>query len=115
MNQDTFKTRFKALVGNTFFTVVFEKTNGEPRTLTGRLGVHKYVTGNGKPFKGGEGETVIRVWEVLPGGQGQYRSFDVTRLRRLRCRGTEINFTAGVQRRGMVKAGRMHEQTRKAA
>lgn len=112
MNQDTFKTRFKALVGNTFFSVKFEKANGESRTLTGRLGVHKYVTGNGKPINS---ETVIHVWEVLPGGQGQYRSFDVMRLRRLRCRGVEINFTAGVQKRGMVKAGRVHEQMRKAA
>lgn len=115
MNQDTFKTRFKDLVGSTFFTVVFEKADGEPRTLTGRLGVHKYITGNGKPVKGGEGETVVRVWEVLPGGQGQYRSFDVTRLRRLRCRGVEINFTAGVQKRGMAKAGRVQVQMRKAA
>lgn len=113
MNQDTFKTRFKAIVGNTFFTVVFEKANGEPRTLTGRLGVHKYVTGNGKPSNS---ETVIHVWEVLPGGQGQYRSFDVRRLRRLRCRGIEINFTGAVaQKRGMEKAPRIANQIRKAA
>lgn len=109
MNQDTFKTRFKALVGNTFFTVVFEKANGEPRILTGRLGVHKYVTGNGKQINS---ETVIHVWEVLPGGQGQYRSFDLTRLHLLRCRGVEINFTAG---RGMAKAERVKLQLRKAA
>lgn len=112
MNQDTFKTRFKALVGNTFFTVVFEKADGELRTLTGRLGVHKYVTGNGKPINS---ETVIHVWEVLPGGQGQYRSFDLTRLRTLRCRGVEINFTAGMQKRGMAKAERANVQTKKAA
>lgn len=113
MNPDTFKTRFKELVGNTFFSVVFEKANGDLRQLTGRLGVRRYVTGNGKPINS---ETVIHVWEVLPGGQGQYRSFDVRRLRRLRCRGIEINFTGAVaQKRGMEKAPRIANQIRKAA
>lgn len=42
------KTTIRQLVGNKFFTVNFTKSDGSNRVMNARLGVKKYLKGNGK-------------------------------------------------------------------
>lgn len=74
------KSNFKQFVGNKIFTVVFLKKDGSLRHMTGRLGVKKYVKGTGyaKP------DNIVTVFEMQ---KKQYRSFDVDRVKEIKCNG----------------------------
>lgn len=67
------KEEFTELVGNRFFSVSFTKRDGSLRSLTGRLGVRKYIKGSGRPLP----ENLLLVWERVPKEElgGRYRSF----------------------------------------
>lgn len=81
----TAKRFIARLVGNAFFTVYFEKANGEMRRLTGRLGVKKYLCGGERTASKG----VVVVWDCAKRG---YRSFDPARVAWVKCWGVTVNF-----------------------
>ena len=82
MNAKRFITK---LVGNVFFTVYFEKANGEMRRLTGRLGVKRHLRGGKR--KGGA--HLVTVWDCA---KRDYRSFDPARVAWVKCWGMKIDF-----------------------
>ena len=72
-------------VGNAFFTVFFQKQNGEWRRLTGRLGVKRHLRGGER-----KGSThLVTVWDCAARG---YRSFDPARVAWVKCWGVKIVF-----------------------
>ena len=76
------KKQFSDFVKNGFFTVVFEKKNGETRLMNGRLGVKKYCGSVGSTTS--HLPNLVTVFEV---NKKQYRNFDLERLIEVRVEG----------------------------
>lgn len=93
--------KFKAFVGNKFFTAVFIKKDGTERTLTGRLAVRKYVKGTQPEATAKRKETLtdqnmIGVFEVnndiaedghVKSGEEKYRTLNLNTIKRLSANG----------------------------
>jgi len=88
--------KFRDLVGGQFFTVTFEKKDGTTRTLNGRLGVSKYVSGKGLAFDP-ESRGMIVVFDPhAVGKKGKndkgYRMVTLDRVKELKCGGQTYTF-----------------------
>lgn len=71
------------LVNNgSIFTVIFEKSNGELRTITGRINVKKHLKGGRKTFSDEE-KNLITIYSFKDKG---YRSFKAGKIKELRAR-----------------------------
>lgn len=79
------KQFIQKFVGNSFFTVYFEKADGSMRLLTGRLGVKRYLSGGKRKASG----HLVTVWDCAARG---YRSFDPTRVAWVKCWCVKIEF-----------------------
>lgn len=74
--------------------VEFEKKDGTLRSLTGRIGVKRHVTGKGKAFRD-EDKDLITIYDMelaQKDPKRAYRSFKVSKLRSLKHKGVEYNF-----------------------
>ena len=67
-----------------FITVVFDKKNGEERTLTGRTGVHKYTTGEGPKYNPDD-YGLVGIFDNIKKG---YRMVNLNTLREITIQGT---------------------------
>lgn len=82
-------TQFRKFVGDEgkLFSVTFEKKDGSLRTMTARLGVHKYLTGGGAKFDA-EPRGMIRVFSI---GDMGYRTVTAERIVRLKAYGRVLD------------------------
>tara|TARA_R110000765_G_scaffold78568_1_gene154592 strand:+ start:881 stop:1159 length:279 start_codon:yes stop_codon:yes gene_type:complete len=67
-----------------FINVKFTKKNGEDRSLTGRTGVHKYITGEGLKYNPDDYGLV----NIYDNQKKQYRMVNLNTLRELTIQGT---------------------------
>lgn len=82
-------TQFRKFVGDEgkLFSVTFEKKDGTLRTMTARLGVHKYVTGGGSKFDA-EANGMVRVFSMRDNG---YRTVTTEKIVKLKAYGRVLN------------------------
>ena len=71
----------------TFFSVLFTKKDGSDRLLVGRIGVHKYVTGEGLKYAPSD-HGLITVYDIQNAG---YRMVTASTIKALNIHG--CNFT----------------------
>ena len=71
------------LATNRIFSVTFTKKDGTPRKLTGRTGVHKYVTGQGMAWDPATRGMLV-VFDMLAKG---YRIVTIATVTQLRLNG----------------------------
>ena len=69
------------------FSAVFIKKDGEKRTIVGRRGVSKYVTGKGLGFNPGS-RNLIGVFDMHKKG---YRFINVETLKQIKIKGKKYN------------------------
>lgn len=72
--------------GGLMFTVTFEKDNGEERTINGRRGVIRYLTGNGRR---NTDESLINLYSIRDKG---YRNFRINKVKSIAAKGLVVNF-----------------------
>lgn len=73
------------LVGGKICRIDYEKRDGSHRVMSGRFGVHKYVTGTGEPVP----THLITVFDMnVPTSRakrGDYRRLQMDRIQRIKC------------------------------
>ena len=72
-------------LGGRIFTVIFQKQNGEERTMNARRGVHKHLAGGRSTIR--EQDHLIGCFDIQ---KKAYRCFDDRRVLELRARGEII-------------------------
>ena len=86
INKDTAKKYIYKTNGK-IFSAVFIKKDGEKRTIVGRRGVSKYVTGKGLGFNPGS-RNLIGVFDMHKKG---YRFINVETLKQIKIKGKKYN------------------------
>ena len=71
----------------TFFSVLFTKKDGSDRLLVGRIGVHKYVTGEGLKYAPSD-HGLITVYDIQNAG---YRMVTESKITALNISGMKLN------------------------
>tara|TARA_R100000963_G_C4644233_1_gene108062 strand:+ start:3242 stop:3643 length:402 start_codon:yes stop_codon:yes gene_type:complete len=77
------------LLGNNIFTVQFIKLNGELRTITGRLNVHKYAL-SGIPKKAKTDDENLCVFDM---NKLEYRNVNINRVVTLSCHSVMFRYS----------------------
>tara|TARA_R110002012_G_scaffold271585_1_gene456776 strand:- start:2126 stop:2527 length:402 start_codon:yes stop_codon:yes gene_type:complete len=77
------------LLGNNIFTVQFIKLNGELRTITGRLNVHKYAR-SGIPKKTKADDENLCVFDM---NKLEYRNVNINRVVTLSCHSVMFRYS----------------------
>lgn len=70
-----------------FFSVDFEKKNGEKRHMTARLGVKKHLRGGHSPLEGKP--EFVTVFDAV---KGEYRAITLDKVSHVRVNGTDYFF-----------------------
>lgn len=87
MNAKELKPLLEELAGGTFFSLTaIKRTTGERRVYNCRLGVHKFVTGEGMTFAP-EDRNLIVVWDKV---KNDYRMVNCDTIEELTIKGKHI-------------------------
>ena len=80
------RSEISKLVGNTIFSAVFVKKNGEKRKMLCRLGVKRYLKGGVKTYDKVE---LLTVFDLI---KREYRTINIGTLEKLNYRGVNLIF-----------------------
>jgi len=75
---EAIQAHLKSVLGGRFFSVTFNKKNGEERVINGSFNMEKLINGNGSPRP----ENIVPVYDRKTLA---IRSFDIERLKSIEC------------------------------
>jgi hypothetical protein len=78
------KDQLKSLIGNTIFSVLFTKKNGEKRTMLCRLNVKKHLKGGSKLY---DQDNLMTVFDLV---KKEYRTVNLDTLEVVKFRGNTL-------------------------